>query len=168
MGYRTAALMLLAGATAGLAGACAPEDVSIAAGDPLHSVLERDRHTTGGPAPPATIIWAVTTEDCLSCLTFPTHLRHLRHRYRDRVEIVVVHVGHAPDTAYVKALLKRERIPATVMSLTNREFRDAFGSPTLPRWYLAANDRFAAVQPPPNDQPEEAPLFEALARLLEP
>lgn len=167
MGYRAVARMTLAGVVAGASIGCAIQDASVAEGDALPHMLERVWDTPGETAPTATILWAVTTEDCLSCQTFPSHLRRVQQRYRDQVGIVVVHVGSAADTAYVNALLKRERISATVVSLTTREFRSAFGNSTLPRWYLAANDRFAAVQPSPDDQPAEASLSEALARLIE-
>jgi hypothetical protein len=94
---------------------------------------------------PAQVVWVVRPADYLTCQTAADGIRELQRKAGPGVPLTVLYVGpHAP---WFEEFLRRQRISATVETVSEDGFRRAFHRTPGPWLYLLSHGVVRGVQP---------------------
>lgn len=129
---RLSAALLLA-----LAG-CRPEARPLAPGSALA--------LRGAPAEGAALVWVVPATDFRVCAPVATNLRAAQRPAAAALPLTVAYVGAHPE--WMEAYLRTQRLRATLVPLTEREYVGRFGAAPVHALYRVRGGRVeAALQP---------------------
>lgn len=108
----------------------------------------------------ARLVWVLQPADYLQCETQAREIRRAQLRAGDQAGVTILSVGGRED--WLRSFVRRERLRAHVVSITQREYRRRLGRDPHSALYLVVDDTVRAVFPSAGEAQNEEPLSELL------
>jgi hypothetical protein len=100
----------------------------------------------GAPADGASLVWVVPAAEFRVCAPVATNLRMAQHPAAAALPLTVAYVGPHPE--WMAAYLRAQRLRATLVPLTEREYAGRFGRAAVHALYRVRGGRVERVLQP--------------------